>query len=246
MALPLLEAAAHVLGHPLTAEQVQRFERFRILLTDWNSKINVTAIRDDIGVETLHFVDALSGLAALPQRAGVHVVDVGSGGGLPGLALRVARPDLHLTLVDSIAKKVRVITEIATGIGLTGTPADGGPPVRLITGRAEELGQDSRFRESFDVATARAVGATVLVAELTLPLVKQGGRLVLWKKREIDDELAEAAGAFEKLGGRLGQKLPVNLPGLPSDRQVITVEKVGRTPAKYPRAAALLKKEPLR
>lgn len=246
MALPLLEAAAHVLGHPLTSDQIQRFERFRELLSEWNSKINVTAIRDHTGMETLHFVDALSGLVALPRGAGVRLVDVGSGGGLPGLALRVARPDLHVTLVDSIAKKVRVITEIATGIGLTGTPADGGPPVRLVTARAEELGQDPAFRESFDVATARAVGATVLVAELALPLVKQGGRLLLWKKRDIDDELAEAAGAFEKLGGRLGQKLPVDLPGLPSDRQVITVEKVGRTPAKYPRPAALLKKEPLR
>lgn len=234
-----------MLGVPLTADQIHRFERYRELLSEWNLKINVTAIREFTAIETLHFVDALSGFLAFPGSPKLKVIDVGSGGGLPGLALRVARPDLDVTLVDSIGKKVRVMTEIATGLGLVGKTVDGGPPVKLVAARAEDLGQDSNFRERFDIATARAVGATVLVAELALPLVKPGGRLLLWKKRDIDDELQRAAGAFGKLGGRLAEKRPVDLPGLPSDRQVITVEKVSRTPAKYPRPPGVPGKEPL-
>ena len=246
MTLPLLEAAAAAMGHPLSPAQFDLFERFRQLLAEWNSKINVTAIRDSDSVETLHFVDSLSALPALPATAGTSLVDIGSGGGLPGLALRLARPDLALTLVDSVGKKVKVMTEIATGLGLMENPADGGPPVRLVTGRAEDLGQDKKLRESFDVATARAVGATILVAEFTLPFVRKGGRVLLWKKRDIDAELAEAANAIRKLGGRLGKQFPVDLPGLPPDRQVITIDKIAPGSPKYPRPVGIPAKEPLR
>lgn len=246
MALPLLDAASRTLGFPLTPAQLDLFERFRTLLTEWNEKINVTAIRSADAVETLHFMDALSGLPELPEKSGARLMDVGSGGGLPGLALRIARPDLAVTLVDSIGKKVRVMTEIATGLGLTERPADGGPAVRLVTARAEDLGQDRTHREQYDVVTARAVGATVLVAELTLPLVKVGGRLLLWKKRDIDEELAEASGAFSKLGGAIGRKTLVDLPGLPADRQVITIDKRTPTPGRYPRPPGTPSKEPLR
>src|SRR5581483_3216587 len=152
------------------------------------TKINVTAIRDAEAVETLHFIDALAALPLLPEGA-PRVIDVGSGGGLPGLALRLARPELRLTLLDSVGKKVKVMTEIATGLGLTGKPADGGAPVVLLTARAEEVGQRDGARETYDVALARAVGATAVVAELTLPLVRTGGRVLLWKKRAIDQEL---------------------------------------------------------
>lgn len=245
MALTHLAAASTILGRPLTSQQLDAFTLFSELLLQWNTKINVTAIRESLGVETLHFVDSLAALPALPAFEGPRVVDIGSGGGLPGLALRVARPDLALTLVDSIAKKVRVMNEIATGLGLAGDVADGVRPVELIAARAEELGQRKGMRESFDVALARAVGATAVVAELTLPLVKVGGEVLLWKKRDIDDELAEAEGAIRKLGGKVTRRMLVDLPGLPADRQIIGISKIAPTPARYPRTPGTPAKEPL-
>lgn len=245
MTLPTLAEAARVLGRPLTEEQLARFAHFRDVLLDWNAKINVTGIREPAAVETLHFVDALAGLAALPPAPGLSVIDVGSGGGLPGLALRLARPDLEVTLVDSIAKKVRVIEEIAQAIGLAGTPADGGPPVRCVAARAEDLGRARDHRERYDVALARAVAEVDVLAELVLPLVKPGGRAVLWKKRGVDDELARGRRAVEMLGGRLGEGGPVDLPGLAPDRQLVVVVKERATPPAYPRPPGVPQKKPL-
>ena len=245
MPLTLLAAAAEALGHPLTPSQLETFERFRVVLLDWNTKINVTAIREAEAVETLHFIDALAALPLIPPGA-MRVVDIGSGGGLPGLALRIARPELHLTLVDSINKKVKVMTEIATALGLMGTPTDGGAPVIAVAARAEELGQSDGTRGTYDVALARAVGPTNVVVELTLPLVRVGGRAILWKKRGIEDELREAAGAISTLGGKLGRLLPADLPGLPPDRQLVEIAKSGPTPRKYPRSPGTPSKDPLR
>jgi 16S rRNA (guanine527-N7)-methyltransferase len=237
--LATLAAAAEAIGHPLSPEQLDGFERYRALLLDWNQKINLTGIRDPDAVETLHFVDSIAGLAALPAEEGLRVIDVGTGGGLPGLALKLARPDLRLTLLDSVAKKTRVLDEIARELGL----AD----VEVLTARAEEVGQDPARRESWDVAAARALATVVVVAELCLPLVRVGGRVVAWKKRDekVEAEVLVSGRAVSILGGRRLKPLPVDLPGLPPDRQLVMLGKERPTPPKYPRLPGVPEHQPL-
>lgn len=236
MTLTRLAAAAEQLGHPLDADQLARFARFRELLLDWNTRINLTAIVEPDAVEARHFVDSVAGLAALPDDQGLRVVDVGAGGGLPGLALRIARPDLRLTLLDSVGKKTKVLRELCHDLGL----AD----VEVLTGRAEEVGHDDR-RESWDVAVNRAIGPVILVAELCLPLVRIGGLVVAWKKRDVEDEILVAGRGISILGGRRLTSLPVDLPGLPPDRQLVRIAKERRTPDRYPRAPGVPKQRPL-
>jgi 16S rRNA (guanine527-N7)-methyltransferase len=235
--LATLAAAAEALDHRLSPEQLDRFERYRALLLEWNQKINLTAIRDPDAFETLHLVDSLAGLAALPAEEGLRVVDVGTGGGLPGLALKIARPDLRLTLLDSVGKKTSVLREICRELGLD--------DVEVLTARAEEVGQENDRRESWDVAVNRAIGTVIVVAELCLPLVKIGGLVVAWKKRDVDDEVLVAGRGISILGGRRLSALPVDLPGLPPDRQLVRMAKERRTPDKYPRAPGVPKQKPL-
>jgi 16S rRNA (guanine527-N7)-methyltransferase len=237
--LATLAAAAEALGRPLSPEQLERFERYRALLLEWNQKINLTAIRDPDAFETLHFVDAIAGLAALPERESLRVVDVGTGGGLPGLALKLARPDLRLTLLDSVAKKTRVLEEIVRELGLD--------DVEVLTARAEDVGRDPGRRESWDVALARAVGTVIVLAELCLPLVRTGGRVVAWKKRDekVEAEVLVSGRGVSILGGRRLKSLPVDLPGLPPDRQLVMLAKERPTPPKYPRLPGVPEHQPL-
>jgi 16S rRNA (guanine527-N7)-methyltransferase len=235
--LATLAAAAAALGRPLSGAQLDQFARYRALLLEWNERINLTAIREPDAVETLHFVDSIAGLAALPPADGLAVVDVGSGGGLPGLPLRIARPDLRLTLLDSVGKKTMVLGEICRALGFH--------DVEILTARAEEVGRDPARRESWDVALSRAIGTVIVVAELCLPLVRVGGLVVAWKKRDVDDEVLVAGRGVSILGGRRMTALPVDLPGLPTDRQLVRLGKERPTPAKYPRAPGVPKTKPL-
>jgi 16S rRNA (guanine527-N7)-methyltransferase len=235
--LEMLAEAADRLDHPLSDEQLDQFARYRDLLLEWNAKINLTAIVEPNAVETLHFVDSIAGLAALPAEEGLHVIDVGTGGGLPGLALRIARPDLRLTLLDSMAKKTMVLRDICRELGLD--------DVEVLTGRAEEIGQDPDYREVWDVVLARAVGPVIVLAELCLPLARIGGLVVAWKKRDVEDEILVAGRGVSILGGRRLRSLPVDLPGLPPDRQLVRLSKERATPPKYPRAPGTPKLKPL-
>ena len=239
MTLAILAAAAEALGHPLPTVQLERFERYRALLLEWNQKINLTAIRDPDAFETLHLVDAIAGLAALPEQERPRVIDVGTGGGLPGLALKLARPDLRLTLLDSVAKKTRVLDEIARQLGLD--------DVEVLTARAEDVGRDPGRRESWDVAVARAIGTVIVLAELCLPLVRVGGRVVAWKKRDekVEAEVLVSGRAVSILGGRRLKPLPVDLPGLPPDRQLVMLAKERPTSPRYPRLPGVPEHQPL-
>ena len=246
MTLPTLAAAAEALGVPLDDAQLAAFARYSDVLLDWNRRINLTAIREPEAVETLHFVDSIAGLAALPADQGLRAIDVGTGGGLPGLAMRLARPDLRLTLLDSVRKKTTFLEHLIGELGLAAAPtADGGPPVEVLTTRAEDLGRQRATRESWDVALARAVGLLPVLVELCLPLVRPGGIVIAWKKRDIAGELQAAGRAISILGGRRLPLMPVDLAGLPLDRQLVRIAKEKATPPRYPRLPGTPSREPL-
>lgn len=239
MALETLRAAADALGVALDDAQLDQLERFRALLIEWNARVNLTAIAEPDAIETLHFVDSLAAIGALgPLRdRTVHLIDVGTGAGLPGLALRIALPDTTLTLADSVGKKTAFLEAAIHALQLDG--------VEIVTERAEVLGQQPAHRERYDVALARAVAAMPTLVELCLPLVRVGGRFLAHKKRDIDDEIHRADRAITLLGGRLATPYLPDLPGLSTDRQIVVVEKDRPTPQPYPRRVGLPNKVPL-
>ena len=243
--LPLLREGAAALGLRLSRSQLARFGALRDALLDWNSRHNLTSITDPAEVERLHFLDSLSVLLALPRAADgspcpepLELIDVGSGGGLPGLPLRIACPELSVTFVESVGKKAAFIDHAAEALRLS--------RVRVIVARAEEVGADRRTREWFDIAVARAVAALPVLAEFLLPLVRPGGLMVALKKGDIAAELAAATAAIRTLGGAPAEVLPVEIPGLAGEgRCLVVVRKRRPTPTGYPRRVGLPAKRPI-
>jgi 16S rRNA (guanine527-N7)-methyltransferase len=200
--------------------------RYRELLLTWNARFNLTAITDEQAVLIRHFVDSLTVLKVLPSRP-LSLLDVGTGPGFPGIPLKLARPELAVTVMDSTSKKVRFCAEVIQQLGLTG--------IRALHGRAEEMAHQPQFREQFDVVTARAVASLPTLVEYLMPFVKPGGLCIAMKGSDAENEAAQAMRAIGILGGRLSRVVPVQLPGLPDKRALIVIEKVSATPPLYPR-----------
>jgi 16S rRNA (guanine527-N7)-methyltransferase len=230
-------AAAAAYGLTLSAPQQAAFAKYNDLLLAWNEKVNLTAITEPREVAVKHMIDSLSchDPAVFPQ--GAAVIDVGTGAGFPGLPLKILRPDIKLTLLDSLNKRLLFLQEVVAALGLEG--------VTLVHSRAEEAGRLPEYRERYQVATSRAVARLNVLAELCLPFVRVGGRFVALKGAQYQEELAEAERALKVLGGRLGEVRPVRLPELDDSRAVIYVEKREITPAAYPRRPGLPEKKPL-
>lgn len=206
------------------------------LLFAWNAAINLTAIRDPEAAARLHLLDSLAAVPLLRARGIDALVDLGSGGGFPGLPIAIALPARRAVLVDSVAKKARFIATVASALGLDDR-------VEAFAGRVETLAADRRHRERWPAVVARAVGALPELVELALPLLAPGGLLVAWKRRHVDAELAAAAPALEALGGGRPELVGVDLPGL-QEHVLVVVEKVRPTPASYPRNPADRKRRP--
>jgi 16S rRNA (guanine527-N7)-methyltransferase len=230
-----LVEGAQRLGLSLTSEQIERFQAYYNELVDWNRRMNLTAIVDYDEVQIKHFLDSLTVSLAFSKTPS-SVVDVGTGAGLPGIALKIFYPDIELTLIDSVQKKAVFLNHVVTVLGLRG--------VEVLTGRAEELAHDARYREHFDAALSRGVAKLAVLAELTLPFCSVGGVFIAMKKQEDRGEVDEAESALDILGGRLRQVIYIELPEL-SDRALVVVDKVKPTPEKYPRRSGMPQKRPL-
>lgn len=233
---------ARALNLQLTERQIASFQVYYEELMAWNQKFNLTAITDYEGVQIRHFLDSLSCLLASEARQALarsdaRLIDVGSGAGLPGVPLKLVCPDVHLTLLEATGKKVRFLEHLVARLGLRRVVA--------IHARAEELAHDPAHREGYDLILARAVAAMRVVAEYALPFCKIGGWLVAQKGEAGAAEAWAAEDAIETLGGALRRVVPVELPGLPEDRSLVIVEKVGPTPTKYPRRPGMPAKRPL-
>lgn len=222
------------------AGELRLLARYRDLLIEWNQRFNLTAKRTATEIDRWLIGDSLRLLPTLDQlleRPDAHLIDVGTGAGLPGLALKIARPDLRVTLVESTGKKVTFLQAVIDDLGLTG--------VQAIHARAEDLGHDFVHRARYDIATARAVSSTPALLELCLPLLRMGGVAVFPKSSEIDEELKSAQNAAPVLGGRLDRDelLPATAH-LPVTRLLIFA-KIAPTPNRFPRRSGLPAREPL-
>lgn len=236
--MELLERGAAELGLRLTAGQLEQFQAYHRELADWNRRVNLTAVTERREVQVKHFLDSLSLYAVLGDRptVGLRVVDVGAGAGLPGLPLKLALPDIHLTLVESAGKKARFLEHVTDLLGLD--------RVEVLNGRAELLAHDAGLREGFDLAVSRGVAKLPVLLEYALPFCRLGGRAALLK-RNVQREIDGASNALGALGGRMGEICPVQLPGLDDGRVIVTVDKVEATPDRYPRRPGMPVKRPL-
>lgn len=242
-----LKSKANVMHHPLwtdlagranrtlTAEQHQRLCRYLDLLLEANQRMNLTRIVDRESAEVQHVGDALTLLKYLPQT-NAQVADVGSGGGVPGLPLAIVLPDVQFVLFESTKKKAVFLDGAARELGLAN--------VRISDLRAEDAGRDPKFRETFDVVVARAVGTMNWLAEWCLPLVRKGGVLLAMKGPKALEELPPAEHAIALLGGGSPDIHPADLPGI-SHHLIVEIRKTGKTPRIYPRAATASKGTPL-
>ncbi|MEI7480079.1 MAG: 16S rRNA (guanine(527)-N(7))-methyltransferase RsmG [bacterium] len=229
-----LKIEAKKLGLDLNNEQLASFEVFFDLLTEWNQKFNLTAITEKDDVYLKHFLDSLTIVPHIPDKAH-KIIDIGSGAGFPGLPIKIARPDLNLTLTDSVGKKIFFIDEVIKKLDLKNTIA--------INNRAEELGRSDRYREKFDVATARAVAHLSVLCEYVLPLIKIGG-IFIASKIVSNEEIEQAGTAIRLLGGKIKEIIPITYPDLPN-RQLIIIEKISETPDAFPRTVGIPSQDPL-
>ncbi|MBQ2066624.1 MAG: 16S rRNA (guanine(527)-N(7))-methyltransferase RsmG, partial [Clostridiales bacterium] len=227
---------------PLSAEDIRSFQIYASMLREKNKVMNLTAVDDEQGIAMKHFIDSLTlcpYIRAEEEKAAgktIRLADVGTGAGFPGLPLKISMPELDVTLMDSLAKRLNFLGEVTERLGLE--------KVSLVHTRAEDGGRDKRYRERYDVVTARAVARLPVLAEYCLPFVKVGG-VFLAMKGHAEEEVADAAKAIATLGGTIEKTDTFTLPGTDMERTIVVIRKVRPTPPRYPRKAGTPAKEPL-
>lgn len=222
-------------GFTLDVVATERLNIYGNLLVSWNEKMNLTAITEPDAVLYKHFYDCLLFFKHVTLKNSASLIDVGTGAGFPGLVLKIARPDLNITLLDSLNKRIGFLNAVLDEVGLT---------CNTVHSRAEDGGRNPLYREKFDVATARAVAALPCLTEYCLPFVKKGGLFVALKGPNGSEETKAAANAIKLLGG---QKPTIICENLRDDEQrtIILIKKISQTPTKYPRLATKISKQPL-
>lgn len=225
------------IGVILTEEQLNQFIKYYELLVEWNSFMNLTAITEFDEVVTKHFVDSISLLKAVDLNKPLSVIDVGTGAGFPGIPLKIAFPELKITLLDSLNKRIKFLNEVISQLRLK--------DIEAIHGRAEDAAKSVDLREKFDLCVSRAVANLSTLSEYCLPFVKVGGMFVSYKSEKITEEMKTAEKAISILGGEFINQVEFMLPDTDIYRNLFMIEKKMVSPKKYPRKAGLPSKEPI-
>ncbi|MCQ4726480.1 16S rRNA (guanine(527)-N(7))-methyltransferase RsmG [Anaerotignum faecicola] len=234
----LFRDTAARMGIELSGEQEDSFFKYKDLLLEWNKKMNLTAITDDKDIVIKHFADCLSILSCFSVPAGASVIDVGTGAGFPGIPVKIARGDLDMTLLDSLNKRITFLEEVKKSLGLE--------KIENIHMRAEEGGQDRRYREKFDFCISRAVANLAVLSEYCLPFVREGGVFISLKGPDVSDEISGSLKAIKIFGGEVKDIINVSIPNSDISHSLVIIEKIGKTPAQYPRKAGTAVKKPIK
>lgn len=225
------------LGISLSEKQVEQFLRYYEMLVQWNEMMNLTAITDYEDVMKKHFVDSLSLVKVCDLTGSLSLIDVGTGAGFPGLAIKIAFPDIKVTLLDSLGKRIHFLEEVISNLGIQG--------VNAVHGRAEDYVKHSKIRESFDLCVSRAVANLSTLSEYCLPFVKVDGLFVSYKSEKVAEELENAERAISILGGVVEDQVELMLPDTDIYRNLVMIRKIQKTALKYPRKAGLPSRNPL-
>lgn len=224
------------IGIELNDEQMEKFYEYKTLILEWNKKINLTAITDDMDFIIKHFVDSLT-IFKYINNENNKIIDIGTGAGFPGIPFKILNEENDMVLFDSLNKRLKVLEEIVKKLNLK--------KVETLHGRAEETFKNKKYREKFDVATSRAVAGLNVLVELMLPAVKVGGICICMKGNNAEDEIKNAQKAIEILGGKIEKIEKITLPEQNLERTIVIIKKIKSTPAVYPRKPGTPQKQPL-
>lgn len=234
-----MSAGADELGINLSDHQLEQFYRYYELLIEWNKVMNLTAITELEDVIAKHFIDSLSLVRAVRELPNLEasVIDVGTGAGFPGIPLKIAFPQLKITLLDSLNKRIKFLNQVIEELNLI--------EITAIHGRAEDFGRDEQYRERYDYCVSRAVANVATLSEYCLPFVKVGGKFIPYKSGKIDEELADGKKAIGTLSGEVENVERFELIGAEADRALVVIKKTGKIGKKFPRKAGVPAKEPI-
>ena len=221
----------------LSDQQIQQFMKYYELLVEWNSFMNLTAITEFDEVCKKHFVDTVSLIKAIDLSKELSVIDIGTGAGFPGIPLKIVFPNLKITLLDSLNKRIKFLDTVIEELALAN--------INTLHGRAEDFAKPGKLRETYDLCVSRAVANLSTLSEYCLPYVKVGGFFISFKSEKIDEESEAAKKAISILGGKVKDQVAFTLPDSDIYRNLYMIEKVKETNKKYPRKAGLPSKEPL-
>ena len=226
------------LGICLTEVQREQFDRYYELLVEWNKVMNLTGITDYDEVNLKHFVDSLTIVRVKNMKNVENVIDIGTGAGFPGIPLKIVYPEIKIVLLDSLNKRIKFLNTVIEELGLKN--------IETLHGRAEDYAKKSEYREKFDLCVSRAVANLSTLSEYCIPFVKVGGEFISYKSGTSDEEINEAQGAVNILGGKIEKIEKFKLPGTDMGRALVKIKKEKHTPGKYPRKAGVPGKEPLK
>lgn len=226
------------LGITLNEKQICQFVRYYELLAEWNSFMNLTAIIDFDEVMKKHFIDSLSIVRSGINMNAASMIDIGTGAGFPGIPIKIAFPDCHITLLDSLQKRIKFLDEVIYQLELT--------DIDTIHGRAEDFAKPGMLRESFDVCVSRAVANLSTLSEYCIPFVKKKGFFISYKSEKLTKEIEDAEKAISLLGGKVKGQVDFMLPDSDIYRNLLLIEKIKGTPERFPRKSGIPAKEPIR
>lgn len=218
-------------------EEIHKFEVYKDMLKEWNKKMNITAIIEDDEIDIKHFLDSAAILKSGVITKGQKIIDIGTGGGFPGIPIKILIDEVEVVLFDSLKKRLTFLDEVIKELKLKN--------IKTVHGRAEEFGRKEEYREEFDIVVSRAVASLNTLSEYCLPFVKKGGYFVAMKGPDIDNEIKEAKNAINILGGKIENKKDIKIPFSELEHNILMLKKIKNTPNQFPRGGGKPKKNPL-
>ncbi|MBX4267041.1 16S rRNA (guanine(527)-N(7))-methyltransferase RsmG [Clostridium estertheticum] len=233
----ILNEASDNVGLKFDQDKYDQFMLYKDLIKEWNEKINLTAIKEDEAIVQKHFIDSMKVFKFDQLKNAKNVIDIGTGGGFPGIPMKIIKPEVNIVLLDSLNKRIIFLNEVINRLDLKN--------IKAIHGRAEDFAQEKQYREKFDVAVSRAVANLTVLSEYCIPYVKVGGYFVAMKGPAVEEEIKLSKNAIRMLGGQIEHIEKVQIEGSDLNHNLVIIKKISQTHKKYPRKAGMVAKVPL-
>jgi len=233
----ILNKSSNNVGLDFNEKKYEQFMKYKDLIQEWNEKINLTAIKEDEEIVKKHFIDSIKVFKFQELNSAKDIIDIGTGGGFPGIPMKIIKPEINIVLLDSLNKRIKFLNEVISQLGLE--------KIKAIHGRAEDFAREVLYREKFDVAVSRAVANLTVLSELCIPYVKVGGYFVAMKGPAVEEEIKLSKNAIRMLGGQIEHIEKVEIEDSDFNHNLVIIKKIAHTHKLYPRKAGMVTKNPL-